>query len=49
MSAAAHQSLTPKQLNNLREKHGSLSSSLDTIEACGGGKMHDGRNILPQQ
>ncbi|MFV8327821.1 citrulline utilization hydrolase CtlX [Flavobacterium sp. ZS1P14] len=37
MSAAAHQSLTPKQLEQL-EKHAEiLSSSLDTIEACGGG------------
>jgi hypothetical protein len=36
MSAAAHQSLTPKPLNGLRERtHGSTSSSLDTIEACG--------------
>lgn len=37
MSASAHQSLTPKQIQQL-EKHGEiLSSSLDTIEACGGG------------
>lgn len=37
MSAAAHQSLTPKQIEQL-EKHAEiLSSSLDTIEACGGG------------
>jgi hypothetical protein len=37
MSAAAHQSLTPKQIAKL-EKHAEiLSSSLDTIEACGGG------------
>jgi hypothetical protein len=37
MSAAAHQSLTPKQIEQL-EKHATiLSSSLDTIEACGGG------------
>ncbi|WP_426063447.1 citrulline utilization hydrolase CtlX [Flavobacterium sp. DSP2-3-1] len=37
MSAAAHQSLTPKQVEEL-EKHAEiLSSSLDTIEACGGG------------
>ncbi|RKS13279.1 citrulline utilization hydrolase CtlX [Flavobacterium sp. 120] len=37
MSAAAHQSLTPKQKEQL-EKHAEiLSSSLDTIEACGGG------------
>jgi hypothetical protein len=37
MSAAAHQSLTPKQIQQL-EKHAEiLSSSLDTIEACGGG------------
>lgn len=37
MSAAAHQSLTEKQIEQL-EKHAEiLSSSLDTIEACGGG------------
>ncbi|NRT10951.1 citrulline utilization hydrolase CtlX [Flavobacterium sp. 14A] len=37
MSAAAHQSLTSKQIEQL-EKHATiLSSSLDTIEACGGG------------
>ncbi len=37
MSAAAHQSLKPKQIEQL-EKHATiLSSSLDTIEACGGG------------
>ena len=37
MSAAAHQVLTPKQIEQL-EKHAQiLSSSLDTIEACGGG------------
>ncbi|WP_338646200.1 arginine deiminase-related protein [Flavobacterium sp. KS-LB2] len=37
MSAAAHQVLTPKQVEQL-EKHAEiLSSSLDTIEACGGG------------
>jgi hypothetical protein len=36
MSAAAHQSLTPKQIEQL-ENIEILSSSLDTIEACGGG------------
>ena len=37
MSASAHQSLTEKQVVQL-EKHAEiLSSSLDTIEACGGG------------
>jgi hypothetical protein len=37
MSSAAHQSLKPKQIEQL-EKHATiLSSSLDTIEACGGG------------
>ena len=37
MSASAHQSLTEKQVMQL-EKHAEiLSSSLDTIEACGGG------------
>lgn len=37
MSASAHQSLTAKQVEQL-EKHATiLSSSLDTIEACGGG------------
>ncbi|MBC5841502.1 amidinotransferase [Flavobacterium sp. F-380] len=37
MSESAHQSLNPKQIAQL-EKHATiLSSSLDTIEACGGG------------
>jgi hypothetical protein len=37
MSASAHQSLSSKQIEQL-EKHATiLSSSLDTIEACGGG------------
>ena len=37
MSAAALQCLTPAQIQQL-EKHAEiLSSSLDTIEACGGG------------
>ena len=37
MSVAAHQCLTAKQIEQL-EKHAEiLSSSLDTIEACGGG------------
>lgn len=37
MSNAAHQSLTKKQINQI-EKHATiLSSSLDIIEACGGG------------
>ncbi|MFE3848045.1 citrulline utilization hydrolase CtlX [Flavobacterium sp. LB3P45] len=37
MSTSAYQSLTPKQITQL-EKHAEiLSSSLDTIEACGGG------------
>ncbi|SHG47625.1 hypothetical protein SAMN05444372_106117 [Flavobacterium micromati] len=37
MSTSAHQSLTDKQVKQL-EKHAEiLSSSLDTIEACGGG------------
>jgi hypothetical protein len=37
MSSAAHQSLTSKQIEQL-QKHGEiLYSSLDTIEACGGG------------
>jgi len=37
MSAAAHQSLTKKQITHLEEHATILSSSLDTIEACGGG------------
>ena len=37
MSAAAHQSLTTKQIAQLEEHVTILSSSLDTIEACGGG------------
>lgn len=37
MSKSAHQSLTPQQISQI-EKHATiLSSSLDTIEACGGG------------
>ena len=38
MSAAAHQSLTKKQITELEEHVTILSSSLDTIEACGGGR-----------
>jgi hypothetical protein len=37
MSAAAHQSLTSKQIEQLEQHAEILSSSLDTIEACGGG------------
>ena len=37
MSAAAHQSLTSKQIEQLKKHAEILSSSLDTIEACGGG------------
>ena len=37
MSTAAHQSLTPKQIGQLEKHAVILSSSLDTIEACGGG------------
>ena len=37
MSTAAHQSLTPKQIEQLGKHAEILSSSLDTIEACGGG------------
>ena len=37
MSAAAHQSLNPKQIEQLEQHAEILSSSLDTIEACGGG------------
>jgi len=37
MSAAAHQSLTPQQIEQLEKHTEILSSSLDTIEACGGG------------
>lgn len=37
MSTAAHQSLTKKQITQLEEHVTILSSSLDTIEACGGG------------
>ena len=37
MSAAAHQSLTDKQIAQLEKHVIILSSSLDTIEACGGG------------
>ncbi|KVV13938.1 citrulline utilization hydrolase CtlX [Flavobacterium sp. TAB 87] len=37
MSTSAHQSLTPKQISQLENHAEILSSSLDTIEACGGG------------
>ncbi|OOV29246.1 amidinotransferase [Flavobacterium sp. LM5] len=37
MSAAAHHALTKKQIAQLEEHVTILSSSLDTIEACGGG------------
>ncbi len=37
MSTAAHQSLTDKQLQAIEKHCEILSSSLDTIEACGGG------------
>ena len=37
MSASAHQSLTKKQIAQLEEHVTILSSTLDTIEACGGG------------
>ncbi|ENI5460163.1 amidinotransferase [Flavobacterium psychrophilum] len=37
MSASAHKSLTKKQIAQLEEHITILSSSLDTIEACGGG------------
>lgn len=37
MSSAAHHSLTKKQIAQIEEHVTILSSSLDTIEACGGG------------
>lgn len=37
MSAAAHQSLTREQVKQIEKHCEILSSSLDTIEACGGG------------
>lgn len=37
MSTSAHQSLTPEQITALEKHCEILSSSLDTIEACGGG------------
>ena len=37
MSASANQSLTKKQIAQLEEHVIIVSSSLDTIEACGGG------------
>lgn len=37
MSTSAHQSLTAKQISQLENNGTILSSSLDTIEACGGG------------
>jgi len=37
MSTSAHQSLTKVQIQKIEEHCEILSSSLDTIEACGGG------------
>lgn len=37
MSEAAYQSLTPQQITNIEKHCPIISSSLDTIEACGGG------------
>ena len=37
MSSSAYQSLSKKQIAQLEEHLTILSSSLDTIEACGGG------------
>ena len=37
MSAAAHASLTPKQIAQIEQHAAIISSNLDTIEACGGG------------
>jgi hypothetical protein len=37
MSASAHQALTKDQINKIEKHTTILSSSLDTIEACGGG------------
>ena len=37
MSASAHQSLNPEQVEQIEKHCQILSSSLDTIEACGGG------------
>jgi hypothetical protein len=37
MSTSAHQSLSPEQVEQIEKKCQILSSSLDTIEACGGG------------
>ena len=37
MSASAHQSLSPEQVEQIEKHCQILSSSLDTIEACGGG------------
>lgn len=37
MSAAAHQSLTPKQIATIEKSSEILSSDLTTIETCGGG------------
>ena len=37
MSQAAYQSLTDKQIKKIENHCAIISSSLDTIEACGGG------------
>jgi len=39
MSQAAFNSLTPKQINSIEKHCEILSSSLETIEACGGGSI----------
>lgn len=39
MSTAAYQSLTPKQIAQIEKHAGIIYSSLDTIEACGGGSV----------
>ena len=39
MSAAAHQSLTKKQIASLEEHTTIISANIDTIETCGGGSV----------
>jgi hypothetical protein len=42
-------SCTSSQNRAVRKHATILSSSLDTIEACGGGSVHDGRSFLVER
>ena len=50
MSDSIHKSLTEDQIKKIEKYNSIISSSLDTIEACGGGiKMYDGRGIFTKK